>query len=108
LIRLQKAPPSERDNIAGLAFDRYARVLAIFWRLPGSALNSEVLPLFGRPTSAMWKVSRIMAGELAGHARPHPGPQTRQILRDCRLSARYVAAFRYFPEGISTETEPAL
>jgi len=32
----------------------------------------------------------------------------RRILRDCRLSARYVAAFRYFPEGISTETEPAL
>jgi hypothetical protein len=49
LIRLQKAPPSERDNSAGLAFDRYARVLAIFWRLPGSALNSEVLPLFGAP-----------------------------------------------------------
>ena len=49
-----------------------------------------------------------------GHARPHPGPQTpctrvwRQILRNCRLSARYVAAFRYFPEDISTETEPAL
>ncbi len=46
-----------------------------------------------------------------GHARPHKllAPRVwRQILRDCRLSARYVAAFRYFPEGISTETEPTL
>ena len=63
---------------------------------------------------AVWSATYAHAGEMAGHARPHPvqkllAPRVwRQILRDCRLSARYVAAFRYFPEDISTETEPAL
>jgi hypothetical protein len=63
-------------TFVGIAFDHHARVISDLRRLPVSALNSKALLLFGEPTSAMWKVSRIMAGELAGHARSHPGPQT--------------------------------
>jgi len=63
---------------------------------------------------AVWSATYAHAGELEAMLARTPVHKLlvprvwRQILRDCRLSARYVAAFRYFPEGISTETEPAL
>jgi len=38
--------------LAGIAFDRHARVLAIFWWLPISVLNSEALLLYGALTAS--------------------------------------------------------